>query len=157
MAVQLLLRMDRADLARARADKMLRDDVEATLAVLSGAWVSLYEGGPKCAEAAAALGELKDRRGVSPVLSSAIGAAMLAAGRVGDAEAAFHEAGGKGPAAGDSLVSLVATSHLQGKDETHIGRLEAQLKAEAAGHPAVKQLEVAESAMERAAAAAEEA
>jgi len=114
MAVQLLLRMDRSDLARSRAEAMLKADVEATLAVLSVAWVALYDGeAARCAEAAAAMQELKDRRGHSPVLASAIGAAMLVAGRVSEAESCFHEAGGgRGASAGDSLVNLVAAAHL---------------------------------------------
>lgn len=92
LAVQLLLQMERGDVAAKVAASMAGADDDAALTQLAGAWVALAAGGAKVTDAAYAFQELGDKYGWTAKLHCGAAACHAAQGAWEEAEKELLEA-----------------------------------------------------------------
>lgn len=153
MNAQLLVKMDRFDLADGVVAEMQKVDEEATLTQLATAWTGLAAGGAHVERSALLFRDLIDKFGATLQLLNGQGAAFLALGRFEDAERVLLEAASKGPNDPDTLINLIACAVHLGRPAEHVARLDAQLARAAPDHPFVKQREVLKGVFARVAGA----
>jgi len=92
MAVQILIAMDRADLAAKKHATMQKVDDDATITLLAGAWVALAQGGDAVSDAVQSFQELAERFGGSLPLLNGHASALMLQGKVSEAEKKFIDA-----------------------------------------------------------------
>jgi len=94
MTVQILLRMDRVDLAAKKHAQMAKLDDDSTITLLMGASVALAQGGDGVADAVQSYKELIERFHPSQPLLNGLGAALMIQGKYAEAEKNFVRAMG---------------------------------------------------------------
>lgn len=150
--VQLLLRLDRPDLALKLTSKMNDADEEASLAQLSTAWVNLSQGGAKFQDAAYLFQELGEKFGASALLLNGQAVANMHQNNFEEAERLLIEAQGKNANDPDTITNqIVCAQHLNKAPEV-VNRYISQLKRDFPNHPWVAALKTQEGAFERVAA-----
>jgi coatomer protein complex subunit epsilon len=150
IAVQVLLKIHRADQAQERLKVMTGIDEDATLTQLATAWVGLELGGLKVQEASFIFQELGERYNWTVRLQNSSAVCKLKMGEVEDAEAQLQEAYERDAKNPETLANIVTAGLLLGKP---VSRHLNQLKALAPQHAMVQSLQTAEDQFAKAASA----
>ena len=142
MSVQLLLAMNRPELAEKHVRTMSEIDDDATLTQLATAWLNLTLGGAKVQEASYIFQELGDKFSVTVPLINGTAVCMMRMGRYDDAEKELLEALSKDSKHPETLANLFVCALHNGKPSA---RYMNQLKMVAPKHSLVLRSEELET------------
>ena len=153
IGVQVLISMNRLDVASAHADKMSDIDDDAPLTQLAHAWVGSRQGGRKLQEAYYIYQELGDKFAWTVKLHNGLACCQMQMERWDDAEAELLQALEKNAKDVDTLANLVVVSlHLgKNKDAARYNGLLQSVAGDA--NPLMKRMKEAEDAFTAAATA----
>eukprot|EP00164_Ancoracysta_twista_P000576 GFYU01000761.1.p1 GENE.GFYU01000761.1~~GFYU01000761.1.p1 ORF type:complete len:294 (-),score=81.16 GFYU01000761.1:115-996(-) len=149
LMVQILLRMNRVDLAEKELKTMQGIDDDATLTQLCTAWVSIALGGNKIEEAYHIFQDLGEKYNTSQMLLNGQAACLLHMKRYGEAEKLCLEALSKSNSDPDTLSNLITCYLHLGKPQEVMTRYINQLKNASPNHPTVLNLTAWSSSFER--------
>ncbi|XP_022900822.2 coatomer subunit epsilon [Onthophagus taurus] len=148
MIIDILLKINRLDLANSKLTEMKEKDDDATLTQLAQSWVHCAAGKDDLRNAYYIYQDLIDKYGSTPLLLNGQAVTYIAQGKFEEAEAALMEALDKDPNYPDTLVNMVVLSQHMSKSDG-AKRYLAQLKDSHAEHPFLKDLEGKEREFER--------
>lgn len=150
MNVEILLKLNRVDLAEKKLKELQTMDDESTLTQLATAWVYCGKGGAKLQEAAYLFQEQIDKFGSTVCLLNSLAVCNMQMDRFEEAERLLVDAEGRGQSP-DSLINHIACAHQMGKEQSYVKRLMAQLKLMAPRHAYVLKHDALESGFDSAA------
>lgn len=125
--VQVLLRMDRVDVAEKEVSSMQAIDEDATLTQLATAWTHLSKGGEGVQEAVYIYQDLLERHGATDQILNGMAVCHLALGKPEESERVLTEALTKNPNCATSLVNVICSSKYKNKPAALVDRYFAQL------------------------------
>lgn len=131
--VQVLLQMDRADVAAKEVEKMQRLDEDATLTQLATAWLQLAKGDASAQEAVYVYQDLLERHGSTDSILNGLAVCHLALGKPDDAERVLQEAISKNPNHAATLINAVTCAKYKNKPVELVGRYVERLTQVAPG------------------------
>lgn len=145
LMLQILLKMDRLDLAKKELKVMQDIDDDAVLTQLASAWVNLSIGGDKLQEAYYTFEELADKHAATPSLLNGQATCLIGQGKYEEAEAKLQEALEKDSNNTETLINMTVLSHLTGKPIEVCNRFLNQLNDSTAAIPFVQELQSKEN------------
>lgn len=128
LKVQVLLKMDRIDVAEKEVAAMQEIDEDATLTQLATAWTHLWTGGERVQEAIYVYQDLLERHGATDQILNGMAACHLAMGKPEESERVLKEALAKNPNCATSLINVICTSKYKNKPAELVARYFAKLQ-----------------------------
>lgn len=128
LSLQCLLRLKRIDLAKQLLVKMQEISDDHTLTQLAQAWIALCSGGEQIQDAFHIFQEFCEKYKPTPLLLNGEAVAHLGLERYEEAESVLREALSKKHNDYDTLINMMALSHLTGKSPETIARYAEQMQ-----------------------------
>lgn len=126
--VQILLRMDRIDVAEKEVATMQSIDEDASLTQLATAWTHLSKGGENVQEAVYIYQDLLERHGATDSILNGMAVCHLAMGKTDESERVLKEALTKNPNCATTLINVICSSKYKNKPAELVSRYFAQLQ-----------------------------